>query len=199
MNDGSTAGLARDVGSCLCPPFCCPLPLPPPPAGGHGPGSGVCLCPALPSAHPLPWAGPSCVLVTAGHLPQEELPTLRPALGAHSSSPPRADLRRQMRDPSVGNGGAATSKHRARAAVPGRRQGTATDEGLSQTQAPCNPSLPQHHPYLASISTSPRRPVCPAAAHRPLRAPASGCRRLAVLSPFANMLLSPLVPQNQCR
>lgn len=103
----------------------------------------------------------------------------------------------------MGNGGAATPEHPAHVAVPGRGHGgaacAATDKVLSQTRALHNPSLPHRHPYLASISTSPPRLVRPAAAHRLLRAPASGSRQLAVLSPFANMLLSPLVPQNQCR
>lgn len=60
------------------------------------------------------------------------------------------------------------------------------------------PPLPRLPPYLASLSTSAPL-VCPAAAHCLLRVLASGCRCLTVLSPLANMLLSPLVPQNQCR
>lgn len=167
------------------------------PAVGNGPGSGGCLCPARPPALPLPWVGPSCVLGGAGHLPPEGLPTLRPPLGAHSCSPTQADVQRQMRDSSRGNGEVATPEHLARVAVPGRGQGraarAATGKVLSWTQAPCAPS------YLTSIPTSPPCLVRLAAAHRLLQAPASSSQRLAVLSPFANMLLSPLVPQNQCR
>ena len=204
MHDGSAAGLARAVGSCLRPlPSAAPSSRTPCLLLGMAPAAAAASAPARPPAHPLPRVGPGCVLGGAGHLPQEGLPMLCLALGARSSFPHRSDVQRQTRDSSVGNGGAATPEHPAHVAVPGRGQGraarTATDKVLSRTRAPRNPSLPHHHPCLASISTSPLRLVRPAATHRPLRAPASGSRQLAVLSPFANMLLSPLVPQNQCR
>lgn len=84
--------------------------------------------------------------------------------------------------------------HLAHVAVPGRGQGRAA----TQPQA----AQPKHctaHPYLISIPTSPPCPACPAAAHRLLRPLPSSPRPLAVLSPVATMLLSPLVPPAQCR
>lgn len=103
-----------------------------------------------------------------------------------------------------GLGRAATPEHLAHVAVPG------WDRAEQLTRARCSagakrpvphpislhpyltPSLPPVHPHLTSV------PLCPAAAHRPPRALAVGCRQLAALSPVASMLLSPLVPQNQC-
>lgn len=89
MNDGSAAGLARAVGSCLHPLPCVVTPSPVSPPClvlGMALGAAAASAPARPPAHPLPSAGPGHVLGGAGHLPQEGLPTLCPALGAHSSS-----------------------------------------------------------------------------------------------------------------
>lgn len=103
-----------------------------------------------------------------------------------------------------GLGRAATPEHLAHVAVPGWGQGRAAHgQGAQLEPSTLFPTLSHSiptslHPHLPSIPTSPPCPLCPAAAHRSPRALAFGCRQLAVLIPVASMLLSPLVPQNQC-
>lgn len=177
MTDSSRAGLAGAAGSCPRPSRQSPARC------WEWPWSGGCLCPG--------WAPDRFVA-------QEGLPTLHP--GAHSSSPP-SQHPEGGEALECGSGTAATPGRSARVAVPGR--GPRAEQPRSRcccsVGPECHPPLPHLHPYLASISARAPCPACPGAAHRPLRARGSGSRRLAVPGVFANMLLSPLVPQNQGR
>lgn len=123
MTESSRAGLAGAAGSAHAPPGC-PLP-----AAGNGPASGGCLCPG--------WVPDTFVV-------QEELPTLCPSLGAHSSSPPKPTSRgRQSTRVWQGDSGHPSALSTWGDGQSGHRPDAARWD-LSDT-----------HPYLISTPTSP--------------------------------------------
>lgn len=186
MTDSSRAGLAGAAGSCSRPSRL-PRQLHALPAAGNGPGNSDCLCPDH-----LPWMGPRRTRGSGGAartVPSSSRPN--PTPGERQSTrvwevgqrPPLSTRHVRL---SQGGDWVEQPQTRCCSVGPGNH-------------APTTP-LPHLRPYLSSIPASPLCPACPAAAHPLLRAWGSGCRRLAVLGLFANMLLSPrLVPQNQGR